>query len=239
MRVFKLALILIPLFLFSGCFEIIHVLNLNTDGTIDVRWRFSMSKMFTENKPSEGGDSADKDPRQKMDEMKGEIERQIGRSVTNFTSSVTQTDTDLVMEVNFRTRDYVNVKTDEAFVLMPAYNPQTKQMVFHFKGDEKKAQQNPRQPAQTQGENSGSEEKPDGGMDEGMKKIGKMILSSARYQIFLGGRYSPDRAYVVLPGNVRKDLTILPIGNLFLIDFPFMSYMPDDKSGFDVVIQMK
>lgn len=227
------------LFMLSGCFQVLHILTLNADKSISVRWRLSLPRAFTEPKPGQPAD--EQSPRQKMDAAKGDIEKQIGKSVSDFKAAVTDTDTDSIFDISFKTKEYLNVKTEESFVLMPAYSPATRQLTFHFKGNDKKAPPKPEsspKPSAADGEEPAPSAESGDGM-QGMEQIAKMIASSARYQIILAGEYVPTRAHIQLPGNVKKELPILSVGNVFLLDFPFMAYADTGKDGFDVVISLK
>lgn len=230
------------LFTLSGCFQVLHILTLNPDKSISVRWRLSLPRAFTEPKPGQPAD--EQSPRQKMDAARGDIERQIGKTVSDFKAAVIDTDTDSIFDISFKTKEYLNVKTEESFVLMPAYNQATRQMTFHFKGNEKKAppkpESTPKPPTADGEEPAPSAESADSGDGmQGMEQITKMIASSARYQIILAGEYVPTRAHIQLPGNVKKELPILSVGNVFLLDFPFMAYADTGKDGFDVIISLK
>lgn len=238
----RLALFVSLLFTLSGCFQVLHILTLNADKSISVRWRLSLPRAFTEPKPGQPAD--EQGPRQKMEAARGDIEKQIGKTVSDFKASVIDTDTDSIFDISFKTKEYVNVKTEESFVLMPAYNEARRQLTFHFKGNDKKPS-GPENSAKTpEGtpatDQEGTTPAPGAGDGmQGMEQITKMIASSARYQIILAGEYQPTRAHIQLPNNVKKDLPILSVGNVFLLDFPFMAYADTGKEGFDIVVTLK
>ena len=63
-----------------------------------------------------------------------------------------------------------------------------------------------------------------------------MILSSARYQVFISGQV-PIKA--TARGNEETDVEIVNLGNSYLIDYPFMSSVVSQNRDIDLVIELK
>lgn len=239
--------VIIPIVFLTGCFQILHFLQLNADRSIDVRWRFTISRGLQEmgkqnqSQAAESGDSGDL--MTKLNSSNGDLQKRLGNRVRNLSSRVTQTDKDVVMEVSFKTNEYINAPSEEMFDLMPSYNATTKQLAYHFrpeKKDEQKpaADEKPGEAGQAGQSGPGAQAS---GEEEGNpgEQIAKMIMGSARYNIVLAGEYKPTAAYVLMKNGKKADVVIQTLGPLFYIDFPFMSYLMEAKEGFDLIVQLR
>lgn len=254
MSKFRFLLPAFAFFAFTGCFQILHLLTLNDDGTTDVRWRFAMSKSLADKSKAGGAaDSKDKESiEDKIAKSDKEVRDKFQDSVTNLRTTKIDTEWEIGIEMEFRVKDpnkvVAKAQLDEGFPLVPRVIPNAKQLVFYFKPDEdkkkkEKAKQDKEKEKKTKGghgNNSESDPAGDESMDQSFEEIGNMIMSSARYQLFLGGKYEPVSAVVKGKSSKKvQNITIMKLGNLYLIDFPFMSVHQKENDGYELIVTLK
>ncbi len=242
---------------FTGCFQILHLLTLNEDGTTDVKWRFAMSKPMAEKSKGGGpGEGKDKESiEEKIAKSDKEIREKFQGAVTNLRTAKIDTEFEVGIEMEFRVKDPNKVagkaELDEGFPLVPRVSANAKQLVFFFKPDEdkkkkekaKQDKEKQKKPGKADGAGgSGTETDPasDENMEQSFEEIGNMIMSSARYQLFLGGKYEPVSAVVKGKSSKKtQNIAIMKIGNLYLIDFPFMSVHQKENDGYELIVTLK
>ena len=70
------------------------------------------------------------------------------------------------------------------------------------------------------------------------KQIGKLFLSSVRYQIVLGKNLKVKSVSVSQDG-VEKKLELQTIGEQSMIDLPLFALYGDKELPFDLIVQLK
>jgi len=245
----RVALVILPLFLLTQCFQISHILDLKDDGSLDVRWLFKFSKALEQAQKGQqqGGEKKEQGLGDMMEKQKKELPESLKGLVKNLALKKIESEYDAGMEVSFVVPDYAKFPFDkikkEEFPLIPQYYPAKKQLVFHFEpmkkpGEEKK---------DAGGKGGGGENKdaaPDGSAagDQSMDQMGKQItqpfLSSVRYQIFLGKKINPDRI-VIKKGKEEKKIDMMRIGDLTLVDLPLFAMYGEKEEPFDMILFLK
>ncbi|MBP7738915.1 MAG: hypothetical protein KA369_23295 [Spirochaetes bacterium] len=237
----RLALVLLPLFLLTQCFQVSHVLDLKDDGSMDVRWLFRFSKALDQAQKGQqqGGEKKEQGLGDMMEKEKKELPESLKGLVKNLNFKKIDSEYDAGMEISFMVPDYAKFPFDkikkEEFPMIPRYNVAAKQIVFHF------------EPMKKEGEKKGAEKKdaaPDGSpsgdqsMDQMGKQISQLFLSSVRYQIFLGKRINPERI-VIKKGKEEKKVDMQKIMDITMIDLPLFSMFGEKEEPFDMIIYLK
>ncbi len=237
----RLALVLLPLFLLTQCFQVSHVLDLKDDGSMDVQWLFRFSKALDQAQKGQqqGGEKKEQGLGDMMEKEKKELPESLKGLVKNLNFKKIDSEYDAGMEISFMVPDYAKFPFDkikkEEFPMIPRYNVAAKQIVFHF------------EPMKKEGEKKGAEKKdaaPDGSpsgdqsMDQMGKQISQLFLSSVRYQIFLGKRINPERI-VIKKGKEEKKVDMQKIMDITMIDLPLFSMFGEKEEPFDMIIYLK
>lgn len=248
----RFLLVSICILAFTNCFHVLHFINGNSDGSVEVLWRFTISRQFEElskqNQPGEGGEKKET-LAQKIEKSKTELNGELAKHVDNFIIKGIETEHDMGLSISFKVKDYAafpfgNLK-DEEFPLLPQWDKKSKQITFTFKPNETtktttRAQSElPLVLVQTEMNEESPEEGTDS-MNQMAEGLTKAILSSARYQIFLGGSFVPVKAEVRGKTKAAKStLEIVPLGSNYLIDVPYVSFSDLDPQGYDVIVTLK
>ncbi len=245
----RLALIMLPLFLLTQCFQITQILDWKDDGSMDVRWLFRFSKALEQAQKGQqqGGEKKEQGLGDMMEKERKELPESLKGLVKNLTFKKIDSDYDAGMEIFFMVPDYAKFPFDkikkEEFPLIPHYFPDKQQIVFHFEpmkkpGEEKKG---------AEGKGADAEKKetaPDGSssgdqsMDQMGKQITQLFLSSVRYQIFLGKRINPVRI-IIKKGKDEKKIDMQRIGDLTLVDLPLFALFGEKEEPFDMILFLK
>ncbi len=222
---------LAALFSFTGCFQILHHLSLNDDGTIDVYWQFDISRSLAEmdkKQPQKPEDGKKENIFEKMDETKGELTEQLKGKVTGLDVSKIDDEYIVGMAISFKAQDYFDPKTkDDEFTVMPSFDKKKNTLTFYFNLKDDK---------------SDKDKEADKGQQSamGMEEIMNAVMSSARYQLILGGKYNPVKA--VVKGNTTGktyNVNVTKLGTQHMINIPFMSISMKEKKGFELVVYLK
>jgi hypothetical protein len=242
-RIFKLArrsLILLPMLFLFQCFEITQILEWQDDDTMNVHWIFRYAKALDE-MSSQGQDknSAEGMPAQ-IEKAKKEIPASLEGFVKNLDIKKIDTEYDSSLELTFQIPGFTKLPFDkmklEDFPIIPKYLPKTKQIVFNFKPmekpeEKKKAENDKNAPADGSASNDQS-------MEQVGKQLSALMLSSVRYQIFIGKKFNPEKIFL-RQGKTEKKVDVIKIGDMTLIDLPLFAIFGEGNEPFDLVIQMK
>jgi hypothetical protein len=243
----QVALIILPLFLLTQCFQISHILDMRDDGSLDVRWLFRFSKSLDQ--AQQGQQQAGEKKGQSLGEMvekqKKDLPDSLKGLVKNLDLKKIESEFDSGMEVSFQVPDYAKFPFDkikrEDFPLIPRYFPDKKQIVFHFepvrKPEEQKKGDNTKDGSKKESPSSGAAPA-DQSMDQMGKQITQLFLSSVRYQIFLGKKLNPDKV-IIKKGKDEKKVDIQRISDITMIDLPLFAMFGEKEEPFDMVIYLK
>ncbi len=231
-------LLLIPLFFsLSGCFNIFHFVGLNDDGTLSIRWRFTMSRALMEmsdKKNSADGPSGAEDPpeeslSEKLENAQSELSVKWKGKVKDLVVKNINSENDAGIDISFNAKPGTKLEEEDQFNLLPEVKG--KKIIFTFAPDKKEKKK-----SGPEGEEGGD---PSGGQE--FENIGKAILSSARYQIYLSGFSEPVKATMINKSTGKSsNLQILKIGTVYLVEFPFMSLgMDKSEKGHALVVDLK
>lgn len=238
----RLALVLLPLFLLTQCFQVSHVLDLKDDGSMDVRWLFRFSKALEQAQKGQqqGGEKKEQGLGDMMEKEKKDLPEMLKGLVKNLTFKKIDSEFDAGMEISFVVPDYAKFPFDkikkEDFPMIPRYNAAAKQMIFHFEpmkkeGEKKKDAE--KKEAAPDGSPSG-----DQSMDQMGKQITQLFLSSVRYQIFLGKKINPERI-VIKKGKEEKKVDMQKIIDITMVDLPLFAMFGEKEEPFDMIIYLK
>jgi hypothetical protein len=246
--IFRVMALMIPLFVVSGCFQVMHVLDWKDDGAMDVQWTFRFSRALEEAQQGQGAEKG-KGLSEMMETQKKELPDSLKGLVKNLKFEAIENDYDSGMVVSFLVPDYRNFPFDKMknddFPLVPRYLPAKKQVVFHFEPVKKLNPENPDAvkkegtgDAPAEGGSSGTGGEGGDQMNEMGKQISRLFLSSVRYQIFLGRKFNVDRV-VIKKAKEEKKISVQRIGDISLIDLPLFAMFGDNQEPFDMVIHLK
>ncbi|OHD66628.1 MAG: hypothetical protein A2176_05015 [Spirochaetes bacterium RBG_13_51_14] len=242
----RMAVIFMPLFLLTQCFQISHILDWKDDGTMNVRWMFRFSKALDQAQQGQKGDEKkSKSLGELMEKEKKELPDTLKGLVKNLNFKNIENDFDSGIEISFLVPDYAKFPFDkikkEDFPLIPQYQPEKKQVVFHFEPVKKPGEQK----KDEKGKEGVKAETPADGStagDQSMEQMGKQItqlfLSSVRYQIFLGKKFNPDKV-VIKKNKEEKKVDMLRIGELTIIDLPLFALYGEKEEAFDMIVFLK
>lgn len=245
MKILKLLAMGTLLASLTNCFSIMHFLDLQENGTLNVQWSFRFSKALEDmgkkgDKAESGGLS------QEVEKGKQELPGKLGSIAKDLKVETLQSDYDSGIRMSFAVPQYLKLdfsKFQEAeFPYMPRYDAAKKQMIFHFTPAKKdKKEEKPAETKMPDAPKEGSEETSEpatqGGDDMG-KQIGKLFLSSVRYQIVLGKNLKVKSVSVSQDG-VEKKLELQTIGEQSMIDLPLFALYGDKELPFDLIVQLK
>ena len=225
-----LTVLILPLCLLSlsGCFEIIHFLDLNKDGSVKVMWKFSMSNTLMESmgemkdKKGAGGDSPGDAASDMTDifNQKNEITKKLGKHVKDLKVTVNKDEYDISQVITFTAPKSSRALEHENLPIVPLYDAAKKQIVFDFSSLSKEM-------ADKEKEKSGEGDEMN---NPQMEKMGAAMLSTARYKVILGSSFNVKSAELVGKKAGTKKLTVTRLGNQALIDVPFFTAAMLDKS---------
>ncbi|MCB1303953.1 MAG: hypothetical protein KDK37_06735 [Leptospiraceae bacterium] len=241
-RKLSLLIIVCASLFFANCFQILNYIQFNGDGSLNVVWRFTISKSLAERPASE--EEQGDDFQTKMEEARQKVLANLGNKVKDLKAEVVDTEYDTGMIIAFKVPDRTKMPAleggtgDDELPAFPIYDAKTNTLKVTFESKEKKEvaeEATPGEPSAPSGE-PGESSAEGQEMDEMGNKIAKMVLSSARYQILISGKV-PAKATSI--GTETKDVEILKLGDQYLIDYPFMSSLTDGSKKVDLVIQMK
>ncbi|MBN2158131.1 MAG: hypothetical protein JW807_01955 [Spirochaetes bacterium] len=241
----RLALLILPVFLFTQCFQIAHILDWKDDGSMNVRWVFRFSKSLDQaQQGQQGGEKKGESLKDMMEKEKKELPDSLKNLVKNLAFKKIDNEYDSGMEISFLVPDYAKFPfgkiKKEDFPMIPQYLPDKKQVIFHFEPMKKQDAEKKNKKA------SGGKAKGTGDSavtgDESLDQMGKQLtglfLSSVRYQIFLGKKFNTDRA-VIRKGKDEKTIELQQICDITLIDLPLFSMFGEKEEPFDMVIFLK
>ncbi|MBI39344.1 MAG: hypothetical protein CMF59_19500 [Leptospiraceae bacterium] len=227
----------------TSCFQIMNYLQFNKDGSLDVTWRFTISRSLA-NASEESNKSDGKNFEAEMAEGRKEIEEQLKDRVEDLKVDVISTEYDAGMMIRFKVPDIQKMPDlskrvgDDNLPAFPVYDPNTHTLRVTFEQDEdsKTPEDTPASPDQPEtSADSGASDDTESG-DEMGKELAQMILSSARYQVFISGEV-PVKASA--RGSEEKEIEIVKLGNSYLIDYPFMSSVVAEEQDIELIIQLK
>jgi hypothetical protein len=243
----RLALVLLPLLVFTQCFQISHILDLKDDGSMDVRWVFRYSKALDQAQQGQqqGAEKKGQSLGDMMEKGKKELPASLKGLVKNLTFKKIESEFDSGMEISMLVPDYAKFPfakiKKEDFPLIPAYLPEKKQMIFHFepmkKPEDKKKEEKAKGADEKAPAPDGSAQ-PDQSMDQMGKQITQLFLSSVRYQIFLGRKFTPDKI-VMKKGTVEKQVDFQRISDITMIDLPLFAMFGEKEESFDMIVFLK
>lgn len=233
--------LLVMILSFSGCFQILHYIGLNDDGSIDVYWQFDISRSLAEK-------DAEKNKRENKEAKKDSIMDRIEKTRNEFPDKLKKLVTDLEVKkiedeyqvgvsISFKAKKYLELPKENQFNLLPEYNKSKNCLVFNFEPEKRDENGNGKSgKAQKKDEKAKTT---DAG-DQGMQKLLDSIFSSARYQVVLGGKYEPEKAEIKGRSSGKKiPVSIVKIGSQSLIVIPFMSISMAEEKGFDLYVFLK
>ncbi len=231
----------------SGCFSILHFIDLAENGTLSVQWSFRFSKSLEEMGKKQGDkpDASSGGLSSEVEKGKQEIPGKLGAVAKDLKVESIQSEYDSGIRVSFSVPQFAKVDftkvTPEEFPYMPQYVAASRQLIFHFapvkkdKKEEKPSETPP--PVQGDGDKPADQPAAEGADDMG-KQIGKLFLSSVRYQIVLGRGLRPVSATIRQEGKEKK-LELQTLGDQSLLDLPLFALYGDKELPFDLIIQLK
>jgi hypothetical protein len=252
----RLALVLLPVFMLTQCFQISHILDWKDDGSMDVRWVFRFSKALEQAQQGQQGQQGPQGEQKKdqslgdmMEKEKKELPESLKGLVKNLNFKKIENEYDSGMEITFQVPNYekfpfTKIKKED-FPLIPAYSPDKKQLVFHFEPmkkpeDEKKKTENKDagKKVTEDGSSSPEQQDPNDQMNAMGKQITQLFLSSVRYQIFLGKKFTIDKV-TIKKGKEEKKVEAQKIIDLTMIDLPLFAMYGEKEEPFDMIVYLK
>ncbi|MBL8020021.1 MAG: hypothetical protein JNM27_10185, partial [Leptospirales bacterium] len=229
--------------LLSNCFQIMHFVDLKENGTMDVIWSFRFSKALEEmgKGDKKGGLS------EGIEKGKKEIPEKLNGIVQNLKVEAIQTEFDSGIQISFAVPNFARVDAaklqSEDFPYVPSLDTQKKQLVFRFQPMKKDKKEEPSPDAgqaKKRETPDAPEESPpkEESMDQMGQQLGKVFLSSVRYQIILGKTLKPSGA-IVRQGETQRKLEVQTLGEQSLVDLPLFALYGDKEQPFELVIQLK
>ncbi len=232
-----------------GCFHILHYVTVNADGSLDIQWRITAARETVKagKKRSANGEKSPADPG-----LGGAIGAtffgkeilsriQPSNSVRNVTLGNFTTEFDSIRSVAFRLKKSRRKPLDETFTggmpIVPEYDPVKKRISFYFPwGDEAYREKLKAKAANTKTDSRPAAKQPE---DPQGKRIAAMMLSTGRYQIVIAGAKVKRVHLVTTRGGHKRPVQALPMGNITLINFPFLAAVQKyDENGIRLVVEL-
>lgn len=249
----------------ANCFQILNYIQFNSDGSLDLTWRFTVSASMVD-RPGPGGSEQDKeDFSSQMSQAEAEIQRKLKGSVEKLKIQEINTEYDRGLMISFHVPDarkmprLNDLPGEEKLPAFPVYDPDSHTLRVTFENEEAEtvsaddssppspdssgddsSQKDGTEDANSESNEMSNEESDNTEMDSQANQMGeelaKMILSSARYQVIISGAI-PHKAEAV--ASETQELEIIPLGSNYLIDYPFMSSVVAEKRDVELVIHLK
>lgn len=246
MKYSRFALPLIA-FVFTGCFQITHFLDLKDNGLLEVQWSFRFSKSLDEMKKDESGGISSE-----VEKGTEDLSESFGGQVRDLKMDKFQNDFDSGIRLSFSVPNYAKFDyskmKEEEFPILPRFDARKKELLFHFtplKKDKKEEEHKPEKKEDKQGGPAGSEPEaedkpaePSEGADEMGKKLGQLFLSSVRYQIILGKNLKPA-SVLVRRGTEERKVEPQMLADYTLIDLPLFALLGEQEQPFDLTVRLK
>jgi len=236
MKIFnkKLSFYFICLFslLVSSCFDIVHYIQQENNGSLKVKWIFSISSAFNINPADPNQPSL----KQKINTGEQELKNKLKEIVEEFQYKLIENEYEIGVQLEFTVKDLSKVKQidkvfEEGFPVLPIWKAKKKQLVFQFRNKDNSLTPTKEELSENS-ENPSQEEDPS-------KKIAKMIMSSASYRVVLGNNFIPKKVFIENPNsNKKQNLDFIQVGDQTHIRVPFMSLLMENEKGFDLIVQM-
>ena len=227
----RLILAGLALFTLTDCFQILHYLRLNPDGTVSVTWRFSMAaamrKQMSEKKESsKGGPNVAGDITKSIFDKTDALSALLNKSAKGVTIRLLESEYDVTQEVTFSAPAGAPIPTHDGLPVFPSIDTTKKAIIFDFVplAEKNKKKQ------------EGKEEKKENPQAE---KIAGLFLSTARYQVVLDN-FAVTSAFIEnAKTGKRVAITPTPLGNLTMVDFPFLTALSMEKDGFRLLLKYR
>ncbi|MCR9141267.1 MAG: hypothetical protein NXI24_03385 [bacterium] len=260
-------IVLLPVMI-SGCFNIIHFVDVDKDGKVQVRWRMSVSSALAEMGAMQDGPEQDEPGlAENLDEAKERIEEGLKGTAEKVAVQKFENDQHQGIDVALTLKSLAAMNEaklpEDEMPIVPIYDAKKKQLVFRFtpenteqlKGaDEEPEPESPEMESKDDADGSmeasdedamgpdAGEEDPMGGLEQLGEKLGQLFASAANYDIFIGSGMPVKEAYIRSTSGKRGDtIEIIPLGQTSMIRFPLLGMISDDDSddGFEIVVQLK
>ena len=262
-KLLRLAVIgLIPLMI-SGCFNIVHFIDVGADGKVQVRWRMSISSALAEmgsmnEAPGEQSASLDDD----LEEARAEIRESLKGIAEKVQVNKFENDQAQGIDIALTVKSLAGMQSEKLpeneMPIVPGYDAKKKQLVFRFtpesasklkapggqgEGDED-AEMAEGEDADEGAEDQESMQGQEGmeGMEQLGEKLGQLFASSASYDIVVGSGFKVKEAYVrTAAGKRGAQIEVLELGSVSMIRFPLLGMFasPEFEEGFEIVVQMR
>lgn len=247
----------IPL-VFTACFNIIHHIDRAKDGTVQVRWRMSVSSALAEMGQMQQADPEAESFEDNMAEAKAKIEESLKGlaktlKVQNFTNEQHQ-GIDVALTLKDVKAMQRNPQQVEEMPIVPFYDAKKDELIFRFtpentaqlQGAEEEDEAEETNEAEDAGESGDAmsaddeddseEEMADdesegaGGLDALGEKLGQLFASAASYDIILGSGFAVDRAFVRdSNGQPGQAIEVLRLGDVNMVRFPLLGMIGSDE----------
>ncbi|MCB1178875.1 MAG: hypothetical protein KDK36_14920 [Leptospiraceae bacterium] len=257
---FKLLTIVIVALFFQNCFEILHYIDKNQDGSLNIKWMFSISSAF-DKKGNDAGPPAKsgKNLGNRIKSSEEEIKEKMKNAVEDFKYETIENEYEVGVRMSFKVKDPSKTlaveEFDEGFPIIPLWKKDKNQLIFKFREDKKKKEKSKSKKVKSKKNENSKDEESDSDEEENeseeedvdeqkkandpTQKIVSMIMSSANYKIMLGDGINPKKVYLMGQTSKKKvDLEVIKFGELSMVKIPFMSLLSDEKDGFDLILQM-
>ena len=227
----RLLLVGIALFAVTDCFQILHYLRLNSDGTVSVTWRFSMAaamkKQMSEKKESsKGGGNVAGDITKSVYDKTDDLAALLREHAKGVSIRLLESEYDVTQEVTFSAPAGAPISSFDGLPVFPKINTTKKEIVFDFVPLAEKNKK----------KEEGKEAKKENPQAE---KLAALFLSTARYQIVFDN-FMVNSAYVEnAKTGKRVKISTTPLGSLTLVDFPFLTALSMEKDGFRVILNYR
>lgn len=236
-RIGALAVLILTPLLLTGCFDIIHYLDVHQDGTVSIRWRMSISRSFEKQgaQPTSPADTPDAN----MDSAAREYEKQYQGFADSVKANRFKNQYDMGVDVNMRMKNLEHMALaafrEDDMPIVPIYNKKSKELVFRFtqKNTSRLTGKPPAKP--------GTPEDPSAeAMESQNNKLARLFFSTATYDIYMGSGFMIDSVQIRdMDTKETVDSEVITMGNYKLIRIPFLSAMMDHKKGYEVIIKLQ
>lgn len=136
----RIGLIVLLPFLITGCFNIIHYVNVGKDGKVHVRWRMSVSSALAEMGDMQGGPGAGGQKEPTLEENLADAKKEISESLKGLAEKVQvnsfENDQSQGIDVMLTLKGLAGLNANslpkDEMPIVPSYDAKKKELVFRF-----------------------------------------------------------------------------------------------------------
>ncbi|MBX7059790.1 MAG: hypothetical protein K1X75_17130 [Leptospirales bacterium] len=205
----------------SSCFQILHVVELRQDGSVAIRFRFSIPTSIL--RLSRRGENSAAPGAPSTERFQENLQRYRDRLSADPEVRAYDTEQERVLEASLQAISLSRLEgldeSQEDFSVAPAYDASQSSLIFRFEGRSAAPRPDRIDPG-----DSGATSGANPGQNEQARQIAQALVGSAGYTLVLAGGFDPENARLQC-GEQSVDIQIQRAGSAHIVAFPVFSHL--------------